>query len=78
MHCRDESGGEYCVGVDHDQGGVPEINSVWRRSKACGGDQKRVEEIKSVWRRSRECGGDQERVEEIERASRLVGDTERF
>ena len=58
MHCRDESGGEYRVGVDHNQGGVPEIKSVWRRSKACGGDQKHVG-------RSRACGGDQESVEEI-------------
>ena len=33
MHCRDESGGEYRVGVDHDQGGVPEIKSVWRRER---------------------------------------------
>ena len=53
------------------------IREAFPRSTVCGGDQKRVEEIKSVWRRSRECGGDQERVEEIERASRLVGDTEK-
>ena len=46
MHCRDESGGEYRVGVNHDQGGVPEIKSVWRRERASRGvgDPERVED----------------------------------